>query len=309
MAAIAFRNWKTYQGEAARYDNSQWFRLENTLPDHALWDELNDAEFRAFVWLMCFTSRTEHKTGSLEIDCRTAGRQSGCGAATFQSMVNKLVGLGVVSNAPGELTVQSPCTPGETPAPTITVTSTNTEGAATSAFRENFTNSDLIQTGTQIFADLDPARATENEPPRLVGDPELNAWLTGEMRCTRRGFDSWRKGHAGGDVVRLEAMLRTAEAKWVADERIGQKKAFQRAPPTAWLNTFLEIEAKKYVASPAPPPGGAAVIPLSGQKAETPDEYLARRKRELEAEKANELSLEQRQEILAKHRGKITETG
>lgn len=161
---------------------------------------------------------------------------------------------------------------------------------------EKISKPDPIQTEADTTV-LDP-----DDPPRLVGDPELNDWLVGEMRASRRGFNSWLKSHAGGDVVRLETMLRAAEAKWVNDERIAQRKALQGAPPTQWLNTFLEIEAKKYVSAPAPPPGGAAIVSLPAPKAETQDEYLARRKREAEAEKAAELTPEQRREILRRYR-------
>lgn len=130
-------------------------------------------------------------------------------------------------------------------------------------------------------AQPEPERIVLPPDDRLVGDPELNDWLVGEMRVRKRGFTTWLRSHAGGDVVRLEAMLRVAESKWLSDERIALKKEYQGAPPTAWLNTFLEIEAKKYASSPAPPLGGAAIISLSEAKAEAEDD-VKRRNREAE---------------------------
>lgn len=141
---------------------------------------------------------------------------------------------------------------------------------------EKISNSDLLLTErTRPVLDLGPSVSDlpQNDSQtdlRLVGDPELNDWLVGEMRCTRRGFAAWLRSptQGGGDAVRLEAMLRAAQSKWENDPKQRQKVDFNRTTHTGWLNSFLEIEARKYVASPAPP-GGAAVIPLSEPKAGT----------------------------------------
>jgi hypothetical protein len=87
---IEFLNWDTYQGEAKRYDSTTWFRLSNTLYEHELWDELDDAEFRGLMYLFQRTSREGHKTGRYRVIFRTESRMSGVSAAKLRSAVLKL---------------------------------------------------------------------------------------------------------------------------------------------------------------------------------------------------------------------------
>jgi hypothetical protein len=76
---------------------------------HELWDELDDSEFRAMIFLWSFISQKAHKTGQTELVFKTLTRMSGIKEAVLNRTVQKLAELNVISVR----TVQAPCNHGE----------------------------------------------------------------------------------------------------------------------------------------------------------------------------------------------------
>lgn len=116
---IQILKWDEYQGEAKRYETTAWFRIENTMWMHALWDELTDAEFKAMIFLWSYVSQKAHKTGKAVIAFKTLSRMSGIKCDVLVSCVKKLAGLGIAKVTEqeqltlGEPTVTAPGKPSE----------------------------------------------------------------------------------------------------------------------------------------------------------------------------------------------------
>jgi hypothetical protein len=98
-------NWEKFQGDAKRYKSTSWHRIENTIWMHPLWDELDDSEYRAFSFLLCYVSQRAHKTAEVELNFKTIERLSRVKPAALASTVRKLCALGMAeiieSPAPG----------------------------------------------------------------------------------------------------------------------------------------------------------------------------------------------------------------
>ena len=117
---IKILNWDKYQGESKRYESTSWFRVENTVWMHPLWDELSDSEFRAMIFVWSYTSQKAHKTGETEIVPKTLHRMSGIPEFVLISTIKKLCDLKVMEcdfecspGEHGEVTVQAPGEHGE----------------------------------------------------------------------------------------------------------------------------------------------------------------------------------------------------
>lgn len=108
-------NWDKWQAEGKRYGSTTWFRLDNGLPMHELWEELSGDEFKAMIGVFCYLSQKCHKTGRAErVRFSTLERLTGYPRAILVSTLVKLSNLGVTDVAPCEPraeTVPAPCEP------------------------------------------------------------------------------------------------------------------------------------------------------------------------------------------------------
>lgn len=113
---IKFLNWEKYQGDSKRYSSSTWFRMQNDLWQHDLWESLSDAEFRAFYFLIAWVSRRAHKNGETEINMDKFERFANIKAKIFTSAIEKLEQYKVLQCLHGECPGQSRGTHRETAA-------------------------------------------------------------------------------------------------------------------------------------------------------------------------------------------------
>lgn len=81
---------------------------------HPLWDTLDDAEFRATIFLLSYVSQTSHKTGEAELSLPSLARMSGISAFVLTKTLVKLFDLGLAESlAPGEHCAFTVHAPGE----------------------------------------------------------------------------------------------------------------------------------------------------------------------------------------------------
>lgn len=112
-------NWKHFQADGCRYESTSWFRLDNDLPLHELWEELDGDEFKAFIGLFCFLSQKHHKTGHApRVRFSTLERFIGKPRSVIVSMLKKISSpeLNFAVIAPcglGAETEIAPCEPGD----------------------------------------------------------------------------------------------------------------------------------------------------------------------------------------------------
>lgn len=59
---IKFKNWDKYQARQGLkiHPNTSWFRLENRIIQHDLWFQLNAAEFKLFIFMLCTASQNKN---------------------------------------------------------------------------------------------------------------------------------------------------------------------------------------------------------------------------------------------------------
>lgn len=119
IAELRIMNWEKHQAEGRRYESTSWFRLDNDLPLHELWEELDGEEFKAMIGLFCYVSQKHHKTGfAPRVRLTTLERFTGMRRAVIVSTLRKLSspGLGIAEVKPcshGAAPVQEPSTHGD----------------------------------------------------------------------------------------------------------------------------------------------------------------------------------------------------
>lgn len=96
LIKIEFLNWEKYQGKGKHWNNASWFRIQNNLDEHPLYDLLNDAEFRFFIFLMCLISRRAHKDGTVETMFNTLSRTSSVKKNDIKNAIKKLESLQIL---------------------------------------------------------------------------------------------------------------------------------------------------------------------------------------------------------------------
>lgn len=109
LITIKVLNWGKHQAGATRYDSTSWFKLKNSLISNEVWDCLNDAEFRFFIFLLCFISQKQHKTGIVSVHINTLNRISVIQKKTILTALDKLEELQIIECNHRAKTVQSPC--------------------------------------------------------------------------------------------------------------------------------------------------------------------------------------------------------
>lgn len=90
---IKFKNWEKFQNR--KIENTQWFRFENKIIYHDLWDELAGDEFKCFVFMLCEASLNKN-SGIYRMNDRTDSRKSGLDKKVFDRTIKILKRLQVV---------------------------------------------------------------------------------------------------------------------------------------------------------------------------------------------------------------------
>lgn len=94
---VTIKNWDEYQGESKRYDTATWFRMQNSVWMNELWDVLDDAEFKVFIFMLSYTSQKFHKTGRAEINVKTISRMANFKENVLLNALAKLSKLKILS--------------------------------------------------------------------------------------------------------------------------------------------------------------------------------------------------------------------
>jgi len=205
---VTFLNWEKYQGETKRYKHSYWFRTENKIWMHELWDRLSDREFRAFTFLKCYVSQQGHETGSATLELKTISRMSGIEPEIFISTIGKLRELEIVEtkgeiNSPRDIPVRAPC---DSSATQHNITEHNNTDLSEGRISDEIRPAEICEKVIPVKTEL-PARAKRGRPKsnpdgerRFVGEyvqaysarwktrPALDGKTLGEIRRLVRDF-------------------------------------------------------------------------------------------------------------------------
>lgn len=93
---VKFLNWDKFQHrQGKRLETTRWFRFENQIIFHPIWDELNDAEFKCFVFMLCAASLNSN-SGIYQHNDQACDRKSGIDKSVFSRTIKKLKRLKVV---------------------------------------------------------------------------------------------------------------------------------------------------------------------------------------------------------------------
>lgn len=93
---IRILNWEKYQGKGKSYQHTSWFRIDNRIIEHILWDSMTPPEFKFFIFLMAFVSRNNHTTGEITVDLLSVARKSRVRSDKVLTSLQHLATHGVV---------------------------------------------------------------------------------------------------------------------------------------------------------------------------------------------------------------------
>lgn len=83
-------NWPNYQAEGLKYKSTSWYRQENTIWQHAIFQLLSGDEYKAKVYIDCQVSQRAHKSGVIGLDIELASRLCGVSRDVIISAIQKL---------------------------------------------------------------------------------------------------------------------------------------------------------------------------------------------------------------------------
>lgn len=208
---ISFTEWPEYQGDSKRYESTAWLRLQNTIWMTELWEILDDAEFRCFIFLLTYTSQRAHKTGTIRVNLERIAQMGKLCEGTLRATLSKLEELGSLTCTPSVRTVHAP---GENGATKITKITKITKTAPDEQKQGNEkTEAPSKPTGApqdffiNLLAEFKARKKLKNvlvPHPTDLNPKELEACA---KALGRAGPEEWR-----------EAMLRAEESPYLCNE-------------------------------------------------------------------------------------------
>lgn len=111
---ITIVGWEKYQGEAKRYKKTSWFRMDNNMYTHRLWDALNPSELKLYLFLLCQMSQHSGshlaQQSTITIPFRTLVSLSRIRSGRVRSGLDRLETTGLVSYQIVKIPIHSACT-------------------------------------------------------------------------------------------------------------------------------------------------------------------------------------------------------
>lgn len=284
-------NWDKYNAKRADVKKPSWYREENTSAQSRSLYGVRATPRYVFQVLKGLASREQSDELVFEPDwfCNVEG----AGSFTLREFDDALAALGgrVI-----EVLEHTPLPPEHEPsalrarAEDVTLRDGRTD--ETDGTEENSRRSfSSAAAATEVSCSFPTKPADTAALDPIVGDVEIDAWLR-SLGMTERGCVGWKKSHSHEQIM---AGLREAFTREANDP------FFFEPLPTKPFQTRRQRVPEvldRYIANArVAPPGGAAVVPLSERKAETPEEAIERARREMtekrqrEAEKEREYLL------------------
>jgi hypothetical protein len=272
---VTILNWAKYQGEAKKWEHPSWFRIQNDLPEHVLWDLLSGDEFKAFYAIWAEISRRAHREGKRVIVAAQFARIRNLPARAVLSALHKLASpvLGVISlreipaaefgaipyseSTPSEAGVNSErdseATHGSVPTDVndhVYSNKTNTRGGGGAYSRARARDQDQDE---DLKDDTTTAAAAPTEC--LWEDAEIREML---VETPVRGQQAWKKlaKSRGAPPEFVHDELLAAISQWHDNEETRDRYDPERGGKggfTRYFGRWLRTELKK-LRGKAPPP-------------------------------------------------------
>lgn len=218
---IKFKNWEKYQKRSKDLRKPFWLSLDNGICTDPKMFELNDAEFRGFIYLLCEASKA-HKNGEFFLSFEHYAALCRSSADVLHRTIRKLVELQILEDMPA----------GSRPG----------AGASATATRQDKTNNTKKEYSSEERSKAAPVLSEQVRPktaPVLESLLPLKEDL--ENRVSVRVQQSWLKNYSAEFITRE---VRKA-GMWLASNPGRNPKSQWSAFYTKWLLRAWEFERKQ----------------------------------------------------------------